>query len=365
MRRLLANVTTPTPLHLLHRKITRLSPQLDNAMPSPPLVTVVIPAFNAEPFVRDAMASIQRQTLDDWQLIVVDDGSTDQTMSVAIQAAGNDRRVRLIHFDQNQGIAVASNAAFDEAQGDFIARLDADDRALAPRLAAQVAAFKDYDRLAAAGSHVRLFGDVPEGIAYCALGDANIKARLLAGPNTISGGTLMVRRAFVREHHIRFDERLASAEDLDFLTSIMAAGGQLANVDQVLTEHRSHAASFTASQYDIGRQWLQTFRRRLLALWYPSLDPHDLDLIVAMFFEPYSPHTDALLATVRAIDRLIVANADDYGQDTSIVHAIVLERLPKMAALYRDHGLLNASHLQAIRCFASPVTNAAFDQLGL
>ena len=335
-------------------------------MPSaPPLVTVVIPAFNAEPFIREAIVSIQRQTIDDWQLIVVDDGSTDQTMAVATQAAGNDPRVRLIRLDQNQGITVASNVAFDEAEGEFIARLDADDRALASRLAVQIAAFKDCDHLAAAGSHARVFGDVAEGIAYCALGDANIKARLLDGRNTISGGTLMVRRSFVREHHIRFDERLASAEDLDYLASIMAAGGQLANVDQVLTEHRSHATSFTASRYDIGRQYLQTFRRRLLALWYPGLDPHDLDLIVEMFFEPYPPHIEALLATLRAIDRLIVASADDYGQDTSIVHTIILERLLKMAALYRDHSLLNASHLQAIRCFASSATNAALNQLGL
>jgi glycosyltransferase involved in cell wall biosynthesis len=334
-------------------------------MPCSPLVTVVIPAFNAEPFIGEAIASIQRQTIDDWQLIVVDDGSTDQTMAVAIQAAGNDPRVRLIHLEQNQGITVASNVAFDEAHGEFIARLDSDDRALAPRLAAQIAAFRDCDRLAAVGSHASVFGDVPEGVAYCALGDANIKARLLDGLNTISGGTLMVRRAFVREHSIRFDERLAGAEDLDYLTAIMAAGGQLGNVDQVLTEHRSHAASFTASRYDVTRECLQAARRALLALWYRSLDPHDLDLIVAMFFEPYPPHIDALLATVRAIDRLVAAHADDYGQDTSIVHSIVLARLPPMAALYRDHGLLDASHLQAIRCFASPATNAALDHLGL
>jgi hypothetical protein len=71
-----------------------------------------------------------------------------------------------------------------------------------------------------------------------------------------------------------------------------------------------------------------------------------------------------LLATVRAIDRLLVAHADDYGQDTTVVHTIVLERLPKMAALYRDQGLLNASHLQAIRCFASPAVYAALAQFG-
>src|ERR1700727_2878084 len=103
-----------------------MTEQPKTAIPLSPLITAVIPAFNAEPFICDAIASIQRQTLDDWQLIVVDDGSTDQTMSLAIQAADSDPRVRLIHFERNRGISFASNAAFDEAQGEFIVRLDAD-----------------------------------------------------------------------------------------------------------------------------------------------------------------------------------------------------------------------------------------------
>lgn len=332
-------------------------------MSSAPLVTVVIPAFNAQAFVGDAIASIQRQTLDDWQLIVVDDGSTDQTTATALQAAGNDPRSRVIRFEQNQGISTASNAGFDAGRGEFIARLDADDLALPTRLAAQVAAFRDRDGLAAAGSHARVFGDAPGGIAYCALGDANIKARLFFGLNTIGGSTIMVRRSFVREHRIRFNDDLTSAEDLDYLTSIMAAGGQLANVDEVLLENRVHARSFTQSRQHTGLEYLQRFRRRILSLWYPGLDPQDIDLVVAMFAEPYAPHIDHLLATVRAIDRLLVARADDYGQDTSVVHALILERLPKMTALYRDHGLFNASHLQAVRCFASPAITLALDPL--
>lgn len=332
-------------------------------MPTSPLVTVVIPAFNAEKFIGEAIASIQGQSLEDWQLIVVDDGSSDQTLAAATDAAGEDRRIRIIHFHRNQGISVACNAGFDAAQGEFIARLDADDRALPQRLAAQLAAFQDNSRLAAAGSHVRVFGGASDGIAHCTLGDAAIKARLLDGLNTISGGTIMVRGSFVRAHRIRFDENQASAEDIDYLVSIMAAGGELANVEEVLVEHRSHASSFTSSRQDTARKYLQAVRRRLLALWYPRLQAADVDLVTAMFFEPYPPKTDALLTTIRAIDRLIGESPVDCGQDTSIVHAILLERLPRMAALYRDHRLLNESHIQAIRCLVSPAIGAALDKL--
>ncbi|NML32506.1 glycosyltransferase family 2 protein [Paraburkholderia antibiotica] len=330
-----------------------------------PLVTVVIPAFNAASFVGEAIASIQRQTLQNWELIVVDDGSSDRTRAAALEAAGDDPRIRVVSLEQNRGISSASNTGFDEARGEFIARLDADDRALETRLDVQVAAFQNDDSLAAAGSHARVFGNVAEGIAYCALGDGNIKARLLSGMNTISGGTLMVRTAFVRKHRIRFDESMASAEDLDYLSAIMVAGGQLANVDEVLTEHRSHDASFTHSQVRVGSECLQAFRRALLARWYPALESDDIALIVAAFREPYAPYTEAVLTTVRAMDRLVRAGAVDYGQDTSVVHTIVLDRLVAMAGLYRDHRLLNASHLEAMRYFVSAPVNAALDRLGL
>jgi glycosyltransferase involved in cell wall biosynthesis len=334
-------------------------------MSTSPLVSVVIPAFNAEAFISDAIASVRRQSLTDWELIVVDDGSADQTAHAARQAAGDDSRIRVIRLDQNQGISAASNAGFDLAQGSFIARMDSDDTILPDRLAVQVSAFAANERLAAVGSHVRVFGDVQEAIAYCAIGDDKIKARLLDGQNTISGGTMMVRGAFVRERLIRFNDHLRSAEDLDYLTSIIAAGGQLENIDQVLTEHRSHSGSFTNSQVDIARPALQLARKRLLALWYPHLDPADLEHILAMFVSRYAPYTDALLATVRAVDRLIMARPNDFGQDTSIVHSIILDRLVGVTGVYRDNKMFNASHRQAIRYFVSPAVNAAMDRVEL
>jgi glycosyltransferase involved in cell wall biosynthesis len=332
-------------------------------MPSTPLVTVVIPAFNAEPFIQEAIASVRRQTLADWELIVVDDGSADQTFAAATQAAGDDTRIRIARLERNQGISAASNTGFDAARGEFIARVDSDDVIVETRLARQVSAFLAHDRLAAVGSHVRVFGDGPDAIARCFLGDATIKAHLLDGVNTISGGTMMVRRAFVQEHAIRFNESFVGAEDLDYLTSIIAAGGQLDNVDEILTGHRSHGGSFTASRVEIGRACLQRSRKRLLALWYPHMDPADLDDILATFFPLYAPWSDALFATVRAIDRLVTARANDFGQDISIVHQIIFDRLVGMAGVYRDHKLFNASHRQAMRCFVSPATSAALERI--
>ncbi|EKS67488.1 MULTISPECIES: glycosyltransferase family 2 protein [Caballeronia] len=329
-------------------------------MTSSPLVTVVMPAFNAQAFIGEAIASIRAQTLEDWELIVVDDGSIDQTFAVAQQAAGDDSRVRLIRFGRNEGISAASNAGFDAARGEFIARIDSDDRALPTRLAAQVAAFRECARLAACGGHARLFGDGIANDTYglCTLGDGALKARLFEGFNTIGGAMLMVRRSFVREHRIRFDMQMASAEDLNYLVAIMVAGGEIGNVDEVLVEVRSHRTSFTRSREDLAGPAMKGLRKRLLALWYPSLGPRDIDLIVGMWFG-LEVGTDELLAVVRAVDRLIAADAKDFGQDVSVLHDLIVRRLVAVVDFFR--GAFDASHFQAIRVLAAPAIGVALD----
>jgi glycosyltransferase involved in cell wall biosynthesis len=333
-------------------------------MPASPLVTVVIPAFNSEAYIHEAIASVRAQTLSDWELLVVDDGSTDRTAEVAAEAASGDPRIRIIRLDGNKGISAASNIAFDQARGEFIARVDSDDIVEPSRLAVQITAFRDNARLVVCGSHARVFGDgITDATAWCPLDDATIKARLLDGMNTISGGTKMVRRAFVHERRIRFNEQLVTAEDLDYLTSIVAAGGQLGNVDEALTRHRSHAGSITTSRVDTGRKCLTIARKRLLALWYPHLESADHDRMLAMFFQPYAPYTESLIETIRAVDRLVVSRPNDFGQDTSIVHEILFKRLVGMATVYRDSRMFDASHLQAIKCFVSPAVHAALAEL--
>ena len=81
-----------------------------------PSIAVITPVRNGLPYLREAIERVRAQQYGELEIVVVDDGSTDQTMSLAIQAADNDPRVRLIHFvEQNRGISVASNGAFDEA----------------------------------------------------------------------------------------------------------------------------------------------------------------------------------------------------------------------------------------------------------
>jgi glycosyltransferase involved in cell wall biosynthesis len=120
---------------------------------SPPLVTVIIGAYNAERYLGEAIESVLAQTYPDVELIVVDDGSTDRTGEIA-ESYGD--RVRCIR-QANGGMAASRNRAIPEARGDYLAFLDADDRFPPDKLASQLAVFEAGPELDVVYGHVTEF----------------------------------------------------------------------------------------------------------------------------------------------------------------------------------------------------------------
>lgn len=105
---------------------------------SRPLVTVVTPTYNAQDTLHETIWSVQAQTFTDWELILVDDASSDDTVKVLQELAGADRRIKYVALTENQGAAVARNIAIEQAQGRFIAFLDSDDYWLPEKLQTQI-----------------------------------------------------------------------------------------------------------------------------------------------------------------------------------------------------------------------------------
>ncbi len=114
-------------------------------MSAPPLVSVITAAYNAEAFIAETIASVQAQSLDDWEMLVADDASGDRTAEIVERCAADDPRVRLIRLERNGGVARARNAALAAARGRFIAFLDSDDLWLPQKLERQVAFMQEKD----------------------------------------------------------------------------------------------------------------------------------------------------------------------------------------------------------------------------
>jgi teichuronic acid biosynthesis glycosyltransferase TuaG len=156
-------------------------------------VSIVTPAYNAQRYIAETVASVQAQTCRDWELIVVDDRSRDATAATVKALAQNDNRVRLIEQEKNGGPARARQAALDVARFRRIAFLDADDLWLPQKLERQLAfmrergaafSYTEYRRLSADGARVGRLVRVPARMTY---------SRLL-GNTAIATSTVIVDR---------------------------------------------------------------------------------------------------------------------------------------------------------------------------
>lgn len=132
---------------------------------SAPTVSVLLPVWNGAATVACAVESIRRQTFSDWELLLVDDGSTDATPAVLAELARAEPRLRVL-TRAHEGLVPALNAGLAVARGEFIARMDTDDQALPERLAAQVEILRAQPELGLAGSLVEFGGETRTAAGY-------------------------------------------------------------------------------------------------------------------------------------------------------------------------------------------------------
>lgn len=198
-----------------------------------PLVSVVVPCWNSAPWLAEAIGSVLRQTLDELEVILVDDASTDATLATARQLAEADRRVRLVLRPVNGGSAAARNDGLALARGRWIAMLDGDDRMAPERLERMVAAAEtvgadwlaDDQWIEADGTGwpaARLLLDEPAGASP--LDPARFLDR--DPPEAIGYGTLkpLIRRDFFLRTGVRFRPEAGRCDDFLLAVDCMAAG---------------------------------------------------------------------------------------------------------------------------------------------
>jgi glycosyltransferase involved in cell wall biosynthesis len=180
-----------------------------------PLVTVIMSAYQASATLRRAVASVKSQVFRDWELIVVNDGSTDATGCLAQQCAQNDARIRVINLERNAGPAAARNQAWRQSQSPFLAVLDADDVALPERLSAQVEYLLTCSTVSVLGSgayFVDLGGRFLRTVIPPAHHAELVRSRWHISPFIHS--TVMMRREFL-DGTSGYQEDLRLVEDYD------------------------------------------------------------------------------------------------------------------------------------------------------
>jgi glycosyltransferase involved in cell wall biosynthesis len=285
-----------------------------------PLVSVLMAARNAEGCVGRAVSSVLRQSLDDLELLVVDDGSTDATVHRLEESARSDGRVRVLRLPVGRGQAAALNVALAEARGRIVALLDADDEAAPDRLALQAGALQGERDLVLLGGAVQTWcsrHERPGAVWRYAQDDGAIRARTLFKSEHISGAMALDRERLPTPD-LRFDEDLRVGADWALSITAMRAG-RVANLPDVVLRYRFHPGQLTSRMSDDLGSDSTRIRAALLAR--AGIHPTDEEMRVHVAVSPCAywpfgshPLFRARRATIRRdsaawFDRLVPACA--------------------------------------------------------
>ena len=238
-------------------------------MPAPsdgrrPLISVIVPVHNAERYIGATLASILDQTYRTLEVIVVEDGSTDETAAVIEQVAAGDDRVQIVHLGANRGRSFARNAALDRARGEWVCLTDADDLWFPGRLAEFVRASRQFPAVEAFTDDFIEFYEQPDGTVELGQRFVSRVSWWMGGNHPLRLGPwfrdsechmrAFIRRDLIERHQITFPEELSAGEDLAFYLQVAFASDALPPVRVAQANyyyragHSSRAANMAESR---------------------------------------------------------------------------------------------------------------------
>ncbi|MBO7484219.1 MAG: glycosyltransferase family 2 protein [Alphaproteobacteria bacterium] len=220
-------------------------------------VSIIMPLYNAERFVPQAIQSVQNQTYKKWELLIVDDASTDRSLSIAKKFAESDDRIKVFHHPQNLGISATRNSALEQASGRYIAFLDADDTWARQKLKCQIF-FMNKRR--AALSHTSYAFMNSQG-SVLPVGRVNVDKRLdlpqYMKTTQIGTSTVMIDRQKIS--HISFPKDNELGEDDRVWMGFMHQGHTFCGLNKILTLYRVYPEQRSFNKFEMAANTLKRY----------------------------------------------------------------------------------------------------------
>lgn len=264
-----------------------------------PLVSVIMCSFNtSENFLREAIKSILNQTLKDFELIIIDDGSSFFPKFDFL----NDARIKIIQNDKNMGISYSRNVGIQKANGKYIAIMDSDDIAEPNRLQVEYQYMEENPSCVACGSWFKQFGE-KNNVCKRIIDDSKLyKARLLFGNEpTLLDPSSMIRKSIIDDNNIKYEETIKCG--MDYLMWVrLTEIGEIHNVKEVLMNYRTHLNQITKKGYKNLDLRIKDYQFKKLHITLTNKEQ-------SMIMDPFNNKSFSLKDYRLFLDKIKVANA--------------------------------------------------------
>ena len=267
-----------------------------------PLVSVVMPVYNGERYLREAIDSILNQTYTNFEFIIINDGSTDKSEQIVLSYT--DSRIRYLVNEKNSGICITLNKGLDAAQGKFIARMDCDDISMPDRVQKQVDFLEKNTDVGIVGSDVIVFGEGLEEQYFDFVHDKDgCKAGLIFN-TCFAHPSVMFRRDILIENNLHYNDEFRGIEDYE-LWWRMSQFTELINIPEPLLRYRKHNTQITNNVTSNVLINNSQFHKQVL-LHYVELEESELNIAISYCYNRWSEFNNGnFLSFVSMIDKLV------------------------------------------------------------
>lgn len=213
-------------------------------------VSVIMPVYNGEKYLQEAIDSILNQTFSDFEFIIIDDGSTDNSWNIVQNNAEKDKRIVVVRNEKNLGICLTLNKGLKAAKGQYIARMDCDDISSSDRLAIQVNFMDEHPEYGAIGSDVRIFGEnISSPYLFSFDEDWRMCVADMIFSTCMAHPTVMMRANVLFQNGLLYDDNFRAMEDF-YMWWQIAKYSKITNIQLPLLNYRHHLNQETNKVHD-------------------------------------------------------------------------------------------------------------------
>ncbi|MFT6127582.1 MAG: glycosyltransferase involved in cell wall biosynthesis [Flavobacteriaceae bacterium] len=242
-------------------------------MPEKPSITVLMPVYNCEDYVKEAVESIINQTYSNFEFLIIDDASNDNTVSII--KAIKDSRIVLFEKPKNTGYTESLNYGLSIAKGEFIARMDADDMSLPERLSKQLTYMESNPETIVCGSFYEIIGSGE--IKKFPVLHEDLKINLLRN-SCFAHPSVMIRKSVLDAHRIQYDSAKEPAEDYALWVALLPFG-KFHNLEDVLLKYRIHEHQVSKKRRKVQLDSKLSTRVKVLEYLDVKLDIASIDVL--------------------------------------------------------------------------------------
>lgn len=243
-----------------------------------PLISVIMPVYNGMPYLKQAIRSIQDQTYKNWELICIDDCSTDGSLASMLAFARKDKRIRIFKNSTKKYLSGSLNFALVKVRGKYIARMDADDISLPNRFDLQLKLLESNRDLVAVGGWEEIIDESGDVLGVKTFPSDSKKCyRLLMNMMPVQPPLLMARASVMKK--LRYDTGISKHDDIDMHLKLTQFGN-FSNVEEVIFSYRKRMNSYTFS--NVKKVFFMALFVRLRAIFKYNFRPHWSSLLVCL-----------------------------------------------------------------------------------